>query len=251
MQFVTKNRLVDFLVALSLFVLIAALVYNNTTQQYICSFTFHPVFIALIFIALAFGFLVVLKIKPFKLPREGLKQKISNLFFYMLFLPMVITPIFRCYFKVPYLFCHVCPTKCIFGHVRPYVFPAFLAVNLDNRFWCFNWCPLGKVQDLQAKVVKKQVVLPRFLSVLRYIVLAFIIFTYFQILHARRNPAFAGTDMFLFMFKNAFIFSTAVFVVFLIFFGISFFVQRFFCNYFCPIGAVSDTLLFVQRKLKL
>ncbi|HQH28991.1 MAG TPA: hypothetical protein PLP17_16480, partial [Oligoflexia bacterium] len=61
----------------------------------------------------------------------------------------VFYPLGRCYFSLPYLFCHVCPRKCVFGFLRPYLVPAALIMNLERRHWCFHACPIGTVHDCQ------------------------------------------------------------------------------------------------------
>ena len=106
---------------------------------------------------------------------EKVKQFIPSLkhIYYFVFLPLALFPILKCYFKVPYIFCRVCPKKCPWGELRPLIIPAFLMQNIDNRFWCFKLCPYGTLQELQCKVVKKRFTLPKILKNLRYITLLF------------------------------------------------------------------------------
>jgi polyferredoxin len=81
----------------------------------------------------------------------------------------------------------------------------------------------------------------------KYFVLAFIIILYFWILFARRH--FLPSDIYDMMFKNAYTFSAIVLIAAISIILISFFVPRFWCHYFCPIGAGSDILLKLETKL--
>jgi polyferredoxin len=62
------------------------------------------------------------------------------------------------------------------------------------------------------------------------------------------NPNLAGYDLYASTFKNIFSFSLIVLIITIIILTISFFVYRFWCNYFCPIGTVSDLILKIEKK---
>jgi len=241
-----RMKKVALLLMFALIALFGFLVINESTNATLYALSFNKIYAVIIFAAIAFGILVVLGIKHFKLPKDKLKKKLMNIFYFVFFVPAVFYPIFRCYFKIPYIFCHVCPRRCIFGHLRPYAIPGVVLMNLDRRFWCFNFCPIGKLQDEQAKLKTKKIKLPKFLNIIRWLVLAFIIVTYFWFLSIARNQPFTSLPW----FKNVFSFSLVVLIVAVVILLVSFFVHRFFCNYFCPIGAVGDLVLKLEKKIK-
>ena len=106
---------------------------------------------------------------------------------------VIFFPIFRCYFKIPYLFCHVCPRQCAFGYLRPYLVPAALLMNIEKRFWCFHCCPIGPSFDCQARVSSKPLRLPRFVKTLPILVLIFWIGVYPQTFLKPVQPAIEQT----------------------------------------------------------
>ena len=208
--------------------------------------TFNNIYIISIFsvLILCLIFILFSKINIIK----KLKNKIPKIFYFIILSPLVLYPIFRCFFKIPYIFCHVCPRKCIFGYLRPYTVPAVLLLNLDKRSWCYNLCPYGMLQDSAYKVKSKKIKLPKFLSHLKYLVLTLIIFLYFKILIGKPQPDLSGGIFFNYFFKDVFSFTLIILIAFVVIFLLSFFIHRFWCNYFCPIGAVSDLILKLENK---
>jgi spermidine synthase len=226
---------------------IGYLILSEKYNQVIYNISYHPTYITIILIALFFGLFTILFWKRFFI--TTFNRKILRLVSFFIFLPAVFYPIFRCYFKIPYTFCHVCPRKCIFGYLRPVIIPGIFIQNIDKRFWCYHQCPIGSLQDAQCKRAFK---MPSFLKhITRLSIVIFIIITYFWIKSSRLNQAIQGSSFYLFMFKNAFSFSLAVLIVALVIFIISFFIRRFWCDYFCPIGAVSDYGLKLENKVQL
>ncbi len=240
-----KRQWIEFLVFFSILLITGFLAYYQKTHQYIYSLTFNLWYIAAVFVSLTYGFLVILQVRPFNRVYLILKKELANLFFFLIFLPIAVFPLIYCYFKVPYLFCHVCPRRCIFGHIRAYVIPALLVMNVENRFWCYNWCPIGKLHDAQ-HLLGKMRRYQRMGSIFRYMVLIFIVVTYFLILGAEREFS-EGGSLYIFMFKNTFSISAIVLWSVLGIFIIGFFVQRVFCDFVCPVGAVSDLALKLQK----
>lgn len=228
-----------FLITLVFIILIGFLIINENTTTSIYDLTFSNIYISLTFLLLAIAIFIVLFKE--KLRINGQKQKILRFISYIVFAPMVFYPIFRCYFKIPYIFCHVCPRKCIFGHLRPYTVPAILLLNLDKRTWCYKYCPIGKLQDKQLSIKTKKIVLPKFFSYTKYLFLLFTIITYFII--SNKNSAFYN-----YFFKNIFSLSIIVLIIAALLFILSFFIHRFWCNYICPIGTVSEDILKVEKK---
>lgn len=228
-----------FYLTIILIILIGFLIINENITTNIYNFTFSKVYILSIFLLLASALIVVLFKERLKIAQ---KEKILGLFSYVIFLPFVFYPVFRCYFKIPYIFCHVCPRKCIFGHLRPYTIPAVLLLNLEKRTWCYKYCPIGKLQDKQQSITAKKIVLPKFLSYTKYLFLLFIIVSYFII--KNKDSIFYN-----YFFKNIFSVSIIVLIIAAILFTISFFIHRFWCNYFCPIGSFGDLILKINEKI--
>ena len=124
--------------------------------------------------------------------------------------------------------------------------PGVAIMNIQQRYWCFNYCPLGKLQDEQAKCCKKKLALPKWVSWVRYLILTAIVVGYFLILAAATKAPLTS----MFWFKNVFSVSVVVLAVALIVLVLSFFFNRFFCNTMCPIGAVGDLVLKLEGKIK-
>lgn len=175
-----------------------------------------------------------------------LKNHTQKIISFIIFAPLVIFPIFRCFFTIPYTFCRVCPRQCPFGQVRNVAVPGVLLMNLDNRYWCYRYCPFGTFQDYLYMIKSKKVALPSIFSYAGYIVLA--VFTTFYFV-AITSKAVSG-DFYHYFFKNSFSFSIPIFVVFLLIALVSVFVHRTFCNHICPIGTVSESILKVEKKIR-
>ncbi len=163
----------------------------------------------------------------------------------------VFYPIFRCYFRVPYLFCHVCPRKCIFGLVRPYLVPAALIMNLERRLWCYQACPIGTLADSQARLAKTSQPAPRTLRVLSIVVLVFTGVSYFKMMWDLQAQPITGYDWYNFFYRNAFEVSAAVVIIAAVLILATARLKRLFCAGLCPIGAFSDLVQRGERKLLL
>lgn len=141
-------------------------------------------------------------------------------------------PIFKCFFKIPYLFCHVCPRQCIFGFIRPYAVPAMLAANLGRRPWCHHFCPIGIFLDFQPKGATVSYDLHK----AGLVVLAFVLISYFAAKFGVGGIGPLG-DFYAFFFKNQFSTSWLVLAVTFAFLVSNAYVPRPFCE-ICPIGVV-------------
>ncbi|NMC63119.1 MAG: fused MFS/spermidine synthase [SAR324 cluster bacterium] len=161
---------------------------------------------------------------------------------YFAFSLVVFYPIFRCNFKIPYVFCHVCPRKCIFGHFRPYLVPMALIMNLEKRHWCYHVCPIGTLHDCQFHARKKLKASPRFFSwVATFFLLATIVF-YFEAAASARGKMNFTFDSFAWLWVGGFQTNSTVLWVFFGVVVLSFIFHRLFCNLICPIGNISKFL---------
>lgn len=123
---------------------------------------------------------------------------------------------------------------------------SLLVVTLvAGGFFCGWLCPVGTVQDwlygLRRKVFKKPLAIPRrvdrILRYLRYVVLALVL--YMTI--ANTTLWFESYDPFkvLFHFKLE---TTTAYVVLGVFLLLSLLIERFWCKYLCPLGAILSPL---------
>ncbi len=152
-------------------------------------------------------------------------------------------PIFRCFFKIPYLFCHVCPRQCAFGIYRKYIVITGTITNTGNWPFCHMTCPIGIMYDAQPVSERRvsQSLISKLHSI-RLIILILIPFIYFKSKfdESALTPPFL--DIYTFMFKNEFTVSITVLCVALFFIAGGFVIPRFFCNLACPLGAVKKLL---------
>lgn len=145
-------------------------------------------------------------------------------------------PIFRCFFKIPYVFCHVCPRQCVFGYFRPYIIPAALLMNLRGRHWCQHACPIGSLQHHQGGGRR----LPRWALALPLILAAGCAWAWFRMRDDAQSAADGAGAWFQFFFKNGFTVSTGVLITAATILAFGWIWHRLFCGGICPIGGVSE-----------
>ncbi len=158
---------------------------------------------------------------------------------FIIFLPFALFPFIRCYFKVPFIFCQACPRKCPFGNLRLFIIPAFLLKNLKDRHWCYKLCPVGTLQDWQGSLSGKRICLPGWISSIRYFFLAFTLFIVISLLY---KPVQG------FFFRGVYNLYLPTLAIFMLIFAASFFIPRFWCNCFCPVGTLSSLILKIRKK---
>lgn len=203
------------------------------------------IFFNFIYLLLGLSVLIILikNLLPNLYQRTVLEQGIKIVYF-IFFFPLVIFPIFRCYFRVPYLFCHLCPSRCAWGWLRLYIIPTALLLNIDKRYWCFKLCPLGTVQDIQNRAVKKKIKFNKNWFYIGYLPLILTVIFYVLIF-----PEYS-VSFYNYMLKGIYAFSLGVFITVLAAFILAFLIPRFFCNIFCPVGCFSRFLLKVYGNKK-
>lgn len=178
---------------------------------------------------------------------ESTKVRALRWVYFVSFAVAVFYPIFRCYFRVPYLFCHVCPRKCVFGFVRPYLVPAVLIMNLENRFWCHNACPLGTLQDGEARVCPRSRHAPERFRLFATGVLVFTALAYFKVMWDLDGQPAVAFDWYTFFFNNVFSVSAAVVGTALALLLTAARLRRTFCEALCPVGTFSEWVLRLER----
>lgn len=166
---------------------------------------------------------------------------------------IVFYPLVRCFFKVPYLFCHVCPRKCVFGWFRPYLIPAALVMNLNNRHWCEHSCPVGTLLHCQETGFRPP---PRHrwtrpvTILLSAAALAFTALSYFLMRRDHAALENAPEGWYQFFFKNSFSVSLAVLAAAGAVVAAGFARRRAFCHCLCPVGTASECYLQLERWTK-
>jgi spermidine synthase len=169
-----------------------------------------------------------------------------RLFAFLALLPVAALPLGRCYFSVPYLFCHVCPRPCVFGVVRPYVMTAALVANLGDQRFCQRACPLGLAQAAAgATSSRRPLRFRRFAWGVRLLVLALVAYLYFGIEPGHGDPEADG--LFPWFYLNRYASSPWVLGATALAVIASFSFHRPFCENACPIGATSDLLLRAEK----
>ncbi|MBF0104961.1 MAG: 4Fe-4S binding protein [Deltaproteobacteria bacterium] len=156
-------------------------------------------------------------------------------------------PVLRCYFKIPYLFCHVCPRKCAFGFFRPYLVPAILLMNLENKMFCHKVCPFGTMYHCQTLSGGSAGKPWRVINVIPYAVLIFTLAAYFMIEKDFGSAGFTANDWYNYFFNNAFDVSLTVIGIAVVLILLGYRFRRSFCRLMCPLGICSDLILKCEK----
>lgn len=235
-----KKDLLFLTISLLLIAFFASIVYPKQVYSRL-SFFWTNNYLVPIYISLIIAFIILFLNLFKKIDLNKMTPKLKVIYG-ILFLPLALFPAMRCYFKIPYIFCKICPRKCFWGEITPVIIPSFIFLNLDKRFWCYKLCPFGTLQEYQCKVIKKRICLPKWLQHIRWL---FLILTIAIIL-----LSFYAKDSLQWFFRGTHHFYIWVTIISLIIFLLAFFIPRFWCNYFCPIGSCGDLMLKVEGKIK-
>lgn len=232
-----KREIITFSLIAAYIVIFVFLIMQERVRRNL-DFFWSEEYLILILTVLAAGFGFIL-IKKFDSWKHYLKYPA-----FAILLPLALFPVVRCYFKIPYIFCKACPRKCPWGQVVRFTIPLFLTQNLSRRFWCFNVCPFGTIQDIQSKVCSKHIKLPKWAILIRYIFLAFTTFVVAAAFIGIKDMQEGA------LFRGAYHYSVIALVFALLIFIAAFFIPRFWCRYFCPVGAVGDIVLKAESYIK-
>ncbi len=220
---------------IALGLLIAAAVYPEKSLSWI-RFLWEPPFLGLVQILCvgAFCFLIFQWLARKPLPRLALKW-----IYGLVFLPLLLLPVFRCYFKVPYIFCRACPSPCPWGLSRTFVFNSFVLLNLSGKFWCAGLCPFGTFQECQTQISKKNLKLFRWFIVTAYLILLVVTGMYFLTLFGS-----LWTEGFK---RGGYHWDAIAMWVALAILAVAFWVPKFWCRYFCPVGTIAELTASFRR----
>ena len=232
---IKKNTLALFWVLALMGLLLAGAAYFEWGRHFLWFLWGRPFLTLLTILLIAAAGLWALKLIAHKFPPQRWLKWIYGI----LFLPVLLLPVFRCYFKVPYVFCRACPHKCPWGILRSVAFPAFLLLNLSNKFWCTALCPFGTFQECQAQISPKRFKLPSWIELLAYIVLLLVTGMYLLTLFGAPWMKFFETGWYAWAEVSV---PTAVVIL-----AAAFFIPKFWCRYFCPVGSIASLTATFQR----
>ena len=184
--------------------------------------------------------------------------RITSLF---ILVPFLFYPFFFCPFRLPYLYCFICPLRCGYSRIRGIVLLIALGLNLKKGLFCTHICPLGSIQTLLYKIKSPKLSLPHLLLNLKYVGLVLVVFVLLitalpQLLSYKIAPFghfapfgyFAGLS-----FSQIFVLKMGVLLLGILLLGMALgvFSYRFFCSNLCPLKALSIILqrLCSRRKV--
>ena len=257
------GKLSTFGIVILVFITIGAMIVVDDSSAAIYAFSFSPLYHGFLFALLVIGIVIAMELDIFRKHRGKIGTAIRQLsekiyqstklrpfrwITYLAFAPVVFFALFRCYFKIPYLFCHVCPRLCVFGFLRPYLVPAALIMNIQKRLWCFHACPIGTLYHCQAQTGGKAIHRFRFFYLLALAILFFTVIAYFKILWDLNHQPVVIYDWYTFFFKNTFAVSSIVIFLTILFIILGYRLRRTFCETLCPVGTFSDLLLRFERS---
>jgi polyferredoxin len=227
---VIRNKF--FLLVFSVLALVLAVMAYRGNVTYYFHFLWRGPFHLFIRILLVLAFAVPV----FRwITHRAILQKPLKLIYGIIFLPLVLLPFLRCSFRVPFVFCSICPTKCPWGISRGFMVNSFIALNLFGKSWCSGYCPLGTYQECQSQISKRHFKLPLWGNALPYVILAFAGGLYVLTLVKPRAALSFLNGYYEWVGATAAI-ATAIFLL-------AFFIPKFWCRYFCPIGAIAQITL--------
>lgn len=225
------------------FVILGLLIVNNRTNQVIYAFS-KSWFQSFLFISSMIIALIITSglIKP--VFSAGLK-----IFQFLAISLIAFYPVFRCFFLIPYLFCHVCPRQCSFGIFRKYIVLTSTVTNAGNWPFCHMTCPIGIMYNAQP-ISERRVTTTTLkkLHILRSVILLLIPVVYLKSKLDAQALISPFLDIYNFMFKNSYRPSIMVIAIATVFILGGFVVPRLFCHIFCPIGAVADIVKGVKKR---
>ena len=137
--------------------------------------------------------------------------------------PLLFYPFSYCPFRLPYVYCFICPTRCVWYKIRGAALLLIIGLNIKKGLFCNHICPLGTIQSFFSKLRNKKVAVPIFLRGLKYFSIVLILLI---VISTWMNHIFS------LKLKNL------LWGVFLLGIIMSVFNHRFFCHNLCPINAL-------------
>lgn len=153
---------------------------------------------------------------------------ISQLINLFLLGPLLLYPFSFCPFRLPYLYCFICPARCAWYRIRGVVLLIAVALNIKRGLFCSHICPFGTMQILLSKISAKKIPIPYFFRSFKYIGVILIIF----VIAATGMPRFSIHARL----------KDLLFGIFLLSMVASIFSYRVFCHNLCPVNALNKIM---------
>ena len=163
--------------------------------------------------------------------------------------------IFYCFYSIPYILCHSCPSPCIAKPARDvFIYSIFPLTAVTGRGFCGWICPYGLIQDITSKLgPKTKKIQLKWIKMSSFAVFtAAVIMILFQqgwtnhfdgslpldeVLALRQTADPAKLMEMTFYFGTPLLNFRVAFLIAVIM-GLSLFSLRFFCSNLCPLGTV-------------
>ncbi|MBL7084718.1 MAG: 4Fe-4S binding protein [Candidatus Omnitrophica bacterium] len=154
--------------------------------------------------------------------------------------PLFLYPFSYCPFRLPYLYCFICPVRCGISRARGIALLIILGLNLKSDFFCNHICPCGTMQMLLYKIKTKKISLPYFLQSFKYVSLFLIIL----VLALTRMPQILAHKLIGLSLGQVVIAKMKILFlgIFLLSAVASIFSWHPFCHNLCPVAALNRTL---------
>lgn len=151
--------------------------------------------------------------------------------------PLFSYRFFLCPFRMPYLYCFICPIRCVWYRIRGWVLLLALGLNIRRGLFCNQLCPFGTIQVLLSKIVCKKIQMPKLIPSFKYIGLVLILL----IIMFTKTPVAFGYK-FIGLLSSQILITKMKWLllgIFLLGMVLSIFSYRFFCFSLCPFRALS------------
>ncbi len=249
-RLVSSSRWIAFAITAGIFGLLGGLILWDSTAGTLYSLSFHPLYTWAVLAILGWGLLRAMGLA--KIPEAWLAPQNTDSIFrwlsYLFLAPVIFYPVFRCYFKIPYIFCHVCPRRCVFGFLRPYLVPGALIMNLEKRSWCHGACPIGTFYQCEARVASKTTRRPAWFWPVALGILLWTAVAYFKIAGDLEAQPDVAWDWYTFFYTNGYEASCWILGAAAFLFLAGWRLRRTFCGLLCPVGTLSHLILRLERR---
>lgn len=152
--------------------------------------------------------------------------------------PFFFYPFSFCSFRMPYLYCFICPIRCLWYRLRWPILLIAVGLNIKKDSFCNYICPFGTTQALLFKIKCRKAHTPNFLRNFKYIGIFLIAFV-----------------VSITIWKGKFLMPVIklrelIFAIFLLSMAMSVFVYRAFCENLCPVRALNKISHFLLKPGK-
>ena len=174
--------------------------------------------------------------------------RLSQIVAFFILAPLYFQVFSYCPFRLPYLYCFICPLRYLWSGIRGFVLLVALGLNIRKDLFCAHLCPFGTVQVFLSKISPKKISLPKFFYNFKYVSVILIVLviaiTKVAQLPNHRFTALSLSQVFIAKGKGV------LFGAFVLSMAASIFNYRCFFNILCPITASNRILQKVISSFK-